>query len=76
MHRAHELKEMTMSKEIFDRGLAIRKKVLGAEFVEKSFASADDFNQPMQELTTEYCWGADGAAKACRTKFAACSISR
>jgi len=47
-----------MSKEIFDRGLAIRKKVLGAEFVEKSFASADDFNQPMQELTTEYCWGA------------------
>jgi 4-carboxymuconolactone decarboxylase len=50
--------EMTMSKEIFDRGLAIRKKVLGAEFVEKSFASADDFNRPMQELTTEYCWGA------------------
>src|SRR6201990_1112281 len=47
-----------MNKEIFDRGLAIRKKVLGAEFVEKSFASADDFNRPMQELTTEYCWGA------------------
>ena len=47
-----------MSKEIFDRGLAIRKKVLGAEFVERSFASADDFNRPMQELTTEYCWRA------------------
>jgi 4-carboxymuconolactone decarboxylase len=46
-----------MSKEIFDRGLAIRKDVLGKEFVEKSFASADDFNMPMQELTTEYCWG-------------------
>src|SRR6516164_4704797 len=58
MHRAHELKEMTMSKEVFDRGLAIRKKVLGAEFVEKSLASADDFNMPMQQLTTEYCWGA------------------
>ena len=45
------------SKETFDRGLEIRKSVLGAEFVEKSFASADDFNMPMQELTTEYCWG-------------------
>jgi 4-carboxymuconolactone decarboxylase len=47
-----------MSKEVFDRGLAIRKKVLGADFVEKSLATADDFNMPMQELTTEYCWGA------------------
>ena len=47
-----------MNKEMFDRGLDIRKKVLGAEFVEKSFAAADEFNMPMQELTTEYCWGA------------------
>jgi 4-carboxymuconolactone decarboxylase len=46
-----------MSKEVFDRGLAIRKEVLGTEFVEKSFETADDFNMPMQELTTEYCWG-------------------
>jgi 4-carboxymuconolactone decarboxylase len=46
-----------MSKEVFDRGLAIRKEVLGKEFVEKSFETADDFNMPMQELTTEYCWG-------------------
>jgi 4-carboxymuconolactone decarboxylase len=47
-----------MSKEVFERGLAIRKDVLGAEFVEKSFQAADDFNRPMQELVTEYCWGA------------------
>ena len=47
-----------MSKEVFERGLAVRKDVLGAEFVEQSFASADDFNRPMQELVTEYCWGA------------------
>ena len=46
-----------MSKEIYDRGLELRKSVLGAEYVEKSFASADDFNMPMQDLTTEYCWG-------------------
>ena len=44
-----------MNKEVFERGLAIRKSVLGKEFVEKSFAAADDFNLPMQELVTEYC---------------------
>jgi 4-carboxymuconolactone decarboxylase len=38
--------------------LAIRKAVLGAAFVDKAIAAADDFNMPMQRLTTEYCWGA------------------
>jgi 4-carboxymuconolactone decarboxylase len=47
-----------MNDELFQRGLEIRKSVLGAEFVEKSIASADDFNMPMQRLVTEYCWGA------------------
>lgn len=47
-----------MSNEQFERGLEIRKKVLGAEFVEASFRSADEFNLPMQELVTQYCWGA------------------
>lgn len=46
-----------MNKELFEKGLAIRKSVLGAEYVEKSLAAADDFNRPLQELTTEYCWG-------------------
>jgi 4-carboxymuconolactone decarboxylase len=47
-----------MNKELFERGLEIRKAVLGKEFVENSLKSADDFNMPMQELATEYCWGA------------------
>ncbi len=47
-----------MNDDLFEKGLAIRKAVLGTEFVEKSIASADDFNMPMQRLTTEYCWGA------------------
>ncbi len=47
-----------MNDELFDRGLSIRKEVLGAEFVEKALAAADDFNMPLQRLTTEYCWGA------------------
>ncbi|WP_028627149.1 carboxymuconolactone decarboxylase family protein [Metapseudomonas resinovorans] len=47
-----------MDKALFDKGFANRKAVLGATHVEKSWASADDFNKPMQELVTEYCWGA------------------
>ncbi|MEO5925417.1 MAG: 4-carboxymuconolactone decarboxylase [Bryobacteraceae bacterium] len=47
-----------MSKEMFEAGLEVRKSVLGKEFVENAIASADDFNRPLQELVTEYCWGA------------------
>jgi 4-carboxymuconolactone decarboxylase len=46
-----------MDKAMFEKGLKIRKEVLGAEFVEKSLANADDFSMPMQELATTYCWG-------------------
>ena len=46
-----------MNKDLFERGLAIRKAVLGKDYVEKSIAAADDFSRPMQELSTEYCWG-------------------
>jgi 4-carboxymuconolactone decarboxylase len=46
-----------MDKAVFDKGLEIRKSVLGKEYVEKSIASADEFNKPLQELVTEYCWG-------------------
>jgi 4-carboxymuconolactone decarboxylase len=47
-----------MGKEMLQRGREIRSAVLGKEFVDKAFASADEFNLPMQELVTEYCWGA------------------
>ena len=47
-----------MDKQTFDRGLEIRKSVLGAEFVDNSLKTADEFNRPLQELVTEYCWGA------------------
>ena len=46
-----------MDKERFEKGLAARKSVLGAEYVERSLHAADDFNRPFQELVTEYCWG-------------------
>ena len=46
-----------MDKPMFDKGLAIRKAVLGADYVERSLAAADDFNMPIQEMATQYCWG-------------------
>ncbi|QPC44552.1 4-carboxymuconolactone decarboxylase [Kaustia mangrovi] len=45
------------NKELFDKGLKIRREVLGSEYVDKSIAGADDFTRPLQELVTEYCWG-------------------
>ena len=47
-----------MSKEVYDKGLAIRREVLGAEYVDNAIKNADEFNRPLQELVTEYCWGA------------------
>ena len=46
-----------MNKELYEKGLEVRREVLGAEYVDKSIQSADDFNRPMQELVTQYCWG-------------------
>jgi 4-carboxymuconolactone decarboxylase len=46
-----------VDKEMFEKGLAIRRAVLGAEFVDNAIATADDFNRPLQELVTQYCWG-------------------
>ena len=46
-----------MSKEDFDKGLEIRKSVLGNAHVERSLASADAFTEDLQEFVTAYCWG-------------------
>jgi 4-carboxymuconolactone decarboxylase len=45
-----------MNKEAFEKGLSTRREVLGADYVDGSMKNADDFNRPMQELVTEYCW--------------------
>jgi len=47
-----------MTSEMYDRGLAIRKSVLGDAHVERSLQGATDFSRPLQVLVTEYCWGA------------------
>ncbi len=45
-----------MNDDAFERGLETRRAVLGAEYVDGSLSRADDFDMPMQRLTTEYCW--------------------
>ena len=47
-----------MDKERFDKGLAVRKEVLGKEYVEKALTNATEFSRDFQGLLTEYCWGA------------------
>ena len=68
-----------MDKDTYERGLEIRKAVLGAAYVEKSVHAADDFNRPMQELVTEYCWGAvwgrDGLPRKVRSMLNLAMIS-
>ena len=46
-----------MGDELFEKGLKIRREVLGAEYVDASIKNATDFNRPLQELVTKYCWG-------------------
>ncbi len=46
-----------MDKARFEAGVAKRKAVLGAEYVDKALAQADDFSRPFQEMMTEFCWG-------------------
>ena len=43
-------------KQRYDAGLKTRREVLGADYVDKSIASQDEFNRPLQELLNTYCW--------------------
>ena len=44
-------------EDLFLTGLEQRKATLGAEYVEKNLATADDFTRPFQEAMTAWCWG-------------------
>lgn len=47
-----------MDKELTERGLEARKAVLGEAYVTAAMSRMDAFNEPLQQLVTEYCWGA------------------
>lgn len=48
---------MSNDSDLFKKGLAVRREVLGKEYVDGSIAKADDFMMAFQEITTEWCWG-------------------
>jgi 4-carboxymuconolactone decarboxylase len=52
MERGH------VDQDTYDRGREIRAAVLGEAYVAQATANVDDFTKPLQDLVTEYCWGA------------------
>ncbi len=46
-----------MDRELFEKGLKVRREVLGNEYVDASLKNADELTMPLQELITQYCWG-------------------
>ena len=68
-----------MDQDTYDRGREIRAAVLGEAYVAQATANADDFTGPLQDLVTEYCWGAvwgrDGLALKTRSMLNLAMIS-
>jgi len=68
-----------LDRETYQRGVEIRSAVLGEAYVKQALASADDFTEPLQDLITEYCWGAvwgrDGLALKTRSMLNLAMIS-
>ena len=46
-----------MDKATYEKGMSIRRKVLGDAYVDAALKNVDDFNRPLQDFVTEYCWG-------------------
>lgn len=47
----------SQENELFERGLKVRREVLGEEYVNKALANVNAFNEDLQQLVTRYCWG-------------------
>jgi len=50
--------ESRSAADRYEAGLGVRREVLGREHVDVSLAQASEFARPVQELVTEFCWGA------------------
>jgi 4-carboxymuconolactone decarboxylase len=51
---------MTTLEERATAGLAMRKRVLGEEYVENSLQRSNEFARPLQDFLNENCWGSPG----------------
>src|ERR1700760_532932 len=47
-----------MDQKMHDKGLAVRKAVMGEAYVNNALKNVDELKKPFQELLNEYCWGA------------------
>ncbi len=47
-----------MDRALYEKGLQVRREVLGAAYVDPQIAATDTFTKTMQDMVTEYCWGA------------------
>jgi 4-carboxymuconolactone decarboxylase len=45
-----------MNQDLYDLGLATRRKVLGDAYVDASLAAVTDFSRDIQDYVTQYCW--------------------
>lgn len=57
-------RRIVAKSEKYEKGLALRKAVLGDDYVERALESATEFTQPLQDLVTENCWGEIWALEA------------
>jgi len=46
-----------MAEEDYQRGMNVRRRVMGDEFVDRAMDAVTDFTQPVQDYITENCWG-------------------
>ena len=49
---------MSEQTTLYERGMEVRRAVLGDDYVDRSLQGGTEFRKPMQELVTEFCWGA------------------
>jgi len=47
----------TFDKDLFEKGMERRKATLGPDYVDQSFANADDLTRDFQEAMTAWAWG-------------------
>ena len=47
-----------MAREDYEKGVSVRRKVMGDKFVNKAMSKEKDFNVPVQDYINEHCWGA------------------
>ncbi len=46
-----------MASELYEKGMKLRREVLGDDYVDRALAGVDDFSREFQQMVTEHAWG-------------------